>query len=246
MSYENQGVPVGFIKSEHSAVYTGKRPPPLSAGECATREDPTTLKLAVRIVKKVDREAELLPSHRIRYSTVYRVNHDVMACPFGEVHEKFKWYLKQQAKAHFQNMEQESAEVLGTQLGQPWKQALEQLDSSDSAEDDPEPEDEESFVLRNDIPAPGVCFRPSMTSTTKADMSQQHSEPMFKEGDRVLLPAKDKPTARARFRPLRVKEAKLVPLIWRWEYKLKHEKHEAEFAGGKFFSEDRLIDDPLT
>jgi hypothetical protein len=71
---------------------------------------------------------------------------------------------------------------------------------------------------------------------------QQCSEPRFKEGDRVLLPGREKLNAWAKFKPLRVKEAKLMPVGWRWHYSLKHEKHEGEFARGEFFPEDRLIE----
>ena len=103
LSYEGRGVPREFARHEHSIVYTGKRPPEPTTWELPTRENLTSLKLPVRI-KRRDRATALAQLSRIRYSTLYRVNHDVMACAFGEVDGRFNWTLKQQVKAHFQNM----------------------------------------------------------------------------------------------------------------------------------------------
>jgi hypothetical protein len=157
LSYEDRGVPIDFVKGEHSSVYTGKKAPKPSQGEVANPEDQTTLRIPVRI-NKIDLATELLPSHRIRYSTVYRVNRNVLACPFGEVHERFKFYLKLQTKAHFQNMDRDLRTMPGITHPELWKEALEQLSSSDSGEEDLGVEDEESLVLRTDISAPNVCF----------------------------------------------------------------------------------------
>lgn len=243
LSYENQGVALGYALDEHSAVYIGKKRPKMSSTEIVGHGIAGTLKEPIRIIP-FDRASELLPTHRIRYSTLYRVQHNVMSCPFGTIHDKFNWYLKQQTRTHFRTMEQDSQLSLRITGQQPWREALGDLSSSESDEYD-EPREEDSFVLRSDITAPDVSVCQWVVLLPLTDKSHQCPRPMFKEGDRILLPTRDKPKARARFRPLLVKERKVVPSSWRWEYKLKYEKHEGEFAGGLFFAEEKLIGDPL-
>ena len=66
---------------------------------------------------------------------------------------------------------------------------------------------------------------------------------MFKEGDRVLLPGKNKYNARAKFKPCRILQVRLGECGYHWEYSLKHEHHEGLFAPGTFFHEANLIRD---
>lgn len=212
--------------------------------EISDRGNGTRLKESIRVIP-FDRRSELLPTHRIRYSTLYRVHHNVLACPFGKIHEEFNWYLKQQTRAHFREMEQENQIPPGISSRQMWKETLEQLSSSESDECNAL-EDEDSFVLRSDIPAPDVSEVQWIVSLFPSNEYDKHPKPMFNNGDRVLLPVKDKPFARARFRPLLVKESKLIASSWRWEYKLTYEKHEGEFAGGMLFAEEKLIGDQLS
>lgn len=141
LSYANGGVPEDYVKKDHSIVFTHGHAPGPTWSEDEAPDDPTSLRLPIRI-KRTDFATKLQSTHRLRYSTVYRIYHDVKACEFGEVHPKYKWPLMLQVRSYLSQMQSELQPLLSQarhqQTTQLCSSALRIIDNSESSEDEQE------------------------------------------------------------------------------------------------------------